>query len=238
MSAASDDCVMAFSGIIGAIGCEQTDTLVWILRQMRRLGPPCLRAFHPSSPSDLMPVLGEDPEPGLVATAKRLNASGAEFLVMPCNTTHLLADQIVAASAVPFLNAVEAASAEVTKNGAKVVGIIGSAVLERRKQYETPMERCGAKVIYPSDQARLPAGIKEAKSIGPTDFTRAVVGGAAAELAVKNANCLLVACTELSLMQNEAKLRSNVPGADAMDVLVSATHDCAKRWTPWDKYSD
>ena len=29
----------------------------WILRQTRRLGPPCLRAFHSPSPSTLIPVL-------------------------------------------------------------------------------------------------------------------------------------------------------------------------------------
>jgi hypothetical protein len=30
---------------------------MWILRQRRRFGPPCLRAFHSPSPSALMPVL-------------------------------------------------------------------------------------------------------------------------------------------------------------------------------------
>lgn len=30
---------------------------ICILRQTRRLGPPCLRAYHSPSPSDLMPVL-------------------------------------------------------------------------------------------------------------------------------------------------------------------------------------
>ncbi len=30
---------------------------MWILRQTRRLGPPCLRAFHSPSPSTLIPVL-------------------------------------------------------------------------------------------------------------------------------------------------------------------------------------
>ena len=29
----------------------------WILRQTRRLAPPCLRAFHSPSPSTLIPVL-------------------------------------------------------------------------------------------------------------------------------------------------------------------------------------
>ena len=30
---------------------------IWILRQTRRFGPPCLRAFHSPSPSTLIPVL-------------------------------------------------------------------------------------------------------------------------------------------------------------------------------------
>jgi hypothetical protein len=37
--------------------CEIGKDRIHSLRQMRRLGPPCLRAFHSSSPPDLMPVL-------------------------------------------------------------------------------------------------------------------------------------------------------------------------------------
>lgn len=148
---------------------------------------------------------------------------------MPCNTTHLFAPQIAAASTVPFLNAVDAAAHAVTKDGATTVGIIGSPVLKRTKLYEAPLARFGARPLYPADQDRLLAGIKEAKSKGPTDFSRAVVGDAAAELAANGADCILVACTEFSLMQDEAARRSNLPVADAMDVLVAATHDAAMR---------
>ena len=42
---------------IARISSVPSSTSMWILRQRRRLGPSCLRAFHSPSPSSLMSVL-------------------------------------------------------------------------------------------------------------------------------------------------------------------------------------
>src|SRR2546427_7655001 len=44
---------------------------------------------------------GEDPTPGLIATAQNLQQAGADFLVIPCNTAHFFYDRIVTAVSIP-----------------------------------------------------------------------------------------------------------------------------------------
>jgi hypothetical protein len=53
---------------------------IYILRHSRRLGPPCLRAFHSPSPSALMPVLSTARQLPLAATR------GDQKVQWPCRT--------------------------------------------------------------------------------------------------------------------------------------------------------
>ena len=51
---------------------------------------------------------GDNPGPVLAKMATRLEAAGADFIVMPCNAAHAWQDDIVAAASNPFISMVEA----------------------------------------------------------------------------------------------------------------------------------
>lgn len=105
-------------GIIGGMGPEAT------VEFMMRL----LRATYAEDDQDHIPVIadnnsqvpsritwllenkGADPVPEILRTTRRLCEAGADFLVMPCNTTHAFAPQIVETATVPFLHAIEIAA--------------------------------------------------------------------------------------------------------------------------------
>ena len=50
---------------------------------------------------------GEDPGPVLAAMAKGLQAAGADFLVMPCNTAHAFKDAIIEAVDIPLVSIID-----------------------------------------------------------------------------------------------------------------------------------
>ena len=47
---------------------------------------------------------GEDPGPVLAEMAARLEANGADFLVIPCNTAYAFEDAILAATSIPLIS--------------------------------------------------------------------------------------------------------------------------------------
>lgn len=219
-------------GIIGGMGPEAT------VEFMMRL----LRATYAEDDQDHIPVIadnnsqvpsriswllenkGEDPVPEILRTTRRLCDAGVDFLVMPCNTTHAFAPQIIKAATVPFLHAIEIAAGAVTKTGAQQVGILGSPAMERTAIYEAPLAALNATAVYPTDQARLLSAIREAKAKGPTPLAQEIVGQMAQELAQKGVDVILVACTEFSLMQDVIAQKSGLPTVDALDALVDAAH--------------
>ena len=75
---------------------------------------------------------GESPAPALGQMAARLEAAGAEALVMACNTAHHYADAVSASAGIPFLNMIELAAdraAQLTDGG--VVGVLASPAVAK-----------------------------------------------------------------------------------------------------------
>jgi hypothetical protein len=85
---------------------------MWILRQTRRLEPPCLRAFHSPSPSTLIPVLstkqvqralraavGDVDLQGLLAADRVLKSGTAQS--RPISRSRLSTNPVVCRSAMP-----------------------------------------------------------------------------------------------------------------------------------------
>jgi aspartate racemase len=62
----------------------------------------------------------------LVEKAKIIEASGAVCLFLATNTMHKVRNQIKAAISIPFVDIFETVSKEITKNGKKNIGILGT----------------------------------------------------------------------------------------------------------------
>src|SRR5436190_10023963 len=96
-------------GVIGGMGPEAT---VEFMRRLVAAVPAKDDADHlhviadnnPKIPSRIKALIeggGEDPAPVLTAMAQRLEAAGADFLVIPCNTAHYYLPQIAASVRIP-----------------------------------------------------------------------------------------------------------------------------------------
>ncbi|WP_163851923.1 aspartate/glutamate racemase family protein [Pseudooceanicola aestuarii] len=216
-------------GIIGGMGPEAT-----ILMMSRLLAGTPARddADHipvlvdsntrvPSRIAHLIEGTGADPTPVLVSMAQGLEAGGASFLAMPCNTAHSYFAAIAGAVAVPVLNMVElTAAAVVDLHPTGPVGILASPAVERTGIFATAFAAHGREVIYPADRDAILTAIRAVKA-GRAAEAMPRLTQAAAELARQGASVAVIGCSEFSIV---APQLTTPPLAliDSLDVLVGA----------------
>lgn len=219
-------------GILGGMGPEAT---VDLMRRVIAGTPARDDADHirmvvdsnPGVPSRIEALIdgtGESPVPCLVEMAMGLEAQGADFLVVPCNTAHHYHAQVAAAVGVPILNLIEmtAHDASRLRPGLTRVGLLASTALRQIRLYEPWFDEIGARVLYPGSglQQELMGLIRAVKAGRYTPVQVAACDRAAEDLEAQGAQCLVVACTELSVVAE--RLHTELPVCDAADVLARA----------------
>jgi aspartate racemase len=217
-------------GVIGGMGPAATvDFLGRIVRGVAatddRDHPRILIDSNPHVPDRNAALAGKGPSPGpaLAAMAIGLAAQGAELLAMPCNAAHGWADDVRAATSLPFIDMVEASIAR--SRGARTVGLIAVAATLDARLYHAPLEALGITVIEPdrASVAELVARVK-AGDTGPE--ARAAATALAQELAAQGADLLIAACTEIPLVLGAAQCP--VPLIETTQALADATLAAAR----------
>lgn len=221
-------------GVIGGMGPEAT---VDFLRRLVARTPARDDADHlhvlvdnnPKIPSRIAALIegtGEDPAPVLCRMARGLEAQGADFLVMPCNTAHYYLPAIARAVRIPVLDMVQLAINKLA-GGPRRIGLLASPAVRLVGLYKARMEQAGLDVIFPdaSHEERLLGVIKAVKAGKHGDEQQKDYAAVAQHLRQAGAEALLVACTELSVLAPPETGSSLV---DTLDVLVGATIDAAR----------
>jgi len=225
-------------GIIGGMGPEAT---VEFMRRVIAATPArddrdhlhMLVDNNPKIPSRIAAIIegtGEDPAPVLCEMAKGLEAQGADFLVMPCNTAHYYLTQIARCVNIPLLNMVDLSVKALLAAEAKPrrIGMLASPAVRRVGLYGRQLEQAGLQTIFPGqqDEALILAIIKAVKAGQLRDEHRKDYARIATSLSEGGAEALLIACTELSIMGPPAGITR--PAFDTLDILVEATIGAAR----------
>ena len=220
-------------GILGGMGPQAT-----LLLQQRLLDLvqaeddsshlPLLVDMNPQVPSRLDWILhqhGNDPGPVLAQMAKGLESAGAQALAMPCNTAHHFSQSITNAVSIPFLNMLDMATIGVTDQCAAgdKVGMIASPATIDINLFEGIFTPHQLNTVWPDDLDNILATIRQIKATGVSDIEISTMQDAADECIEKGAKCLVVGCTEFSLLSKQ--LKSSVPIIDTLDLLVAAIHE-------------
>ncbi len=227
------------AGILGGMGPEAT---VDLLRRIIRNTPArddqdhirCLVDINPKIPSRIKRLLeggGEDPGPVLADMARRLEAWGADFLVMACNTAHNYYADVRDAVSVPVLNMIELAIREAARLApGGVAGILASPAVRLTGLYGVLCTALGLTPLYAEAQweQRLLQVIRDVKAGCTGGPVRTAFAEIVAHVRGKGANVLIIACTELGVIGAQA----DIPLVDAADVLARAVVDTAKGRTP------
>lgn len=182
---------------------------------------------NPKIPSRIKAIIeknGESPAPVMQQMAQNLADQGAELLAIPCNTAHFYYDQVAATlpSQARLLNMIELSVQTIRQALPKAtkVGLLASTALRITQLYEAPCQRQGLEIIYPTeeDQCMLMTLITQIKANQHKREHIDVYHDIAKHLYQRSADCLLVACTELSVIGMADDIA--LPVFDALDILV------------------
>jgi aspartate racemase len=216
-------------GVIGGMGPEATVDFMHrlVARTPARDDADHLHVLvdnNPKIPSRIAALIegtGEDPAPVLCGMAKGLQAQGADFLVMPCNTAHYYLPAIARSVTIPVLDMVELAIQKLAKP--QRVGMLASPAVRKVGLYQARMEQAGLQALFPEaqDEQALLGIIKAVKAGRLDDNHREAYSKIAGKLLDAGADALLVACTEFSVIGPPAGVAA--PVVDALDVLVEST---------------
>ena len=146
---------------------------------------------------------GADPLPAMTDSLRKLEACGADCIIMPCNTAHYFLPRLQALTEVPFLSMLEATAktcADRFPDGTAAVlatkGTLAAGL------YHPALEKEGVPFLLPRETEQdalmrvIYDGVKAGK--GPEDY-RADMEAVAEALTVRGADYFILGCTELPL---------------------------------------
>ncbi|RZZ85806.1 aspartate/glutamate racemase family protein [Pseudoxanthomonas winnipegensis] len=135
--------------------------------------------------------------------ARRLQAGGADFIVLCTNTMHKVADAITAATPLPLLHIADATAQALLDAGIARVGLLGTRFTMEQDFYRKRLEARGLKVLVPSapDRDHVHRIIYDELCQGVIDETsRATYRQVMARLVEAGAQSIILGCTEISLL--------------------------------------
>ena len=198
-------------GLIGGMSWESSAEYYRIINQQvrDRLGP--LRSAQillysvDFGPVEQAQYAGrwDDAAQILQDAARRLQAGGADCIVLCTNTMHLVAPQIEAAVSVPFLHIADAAGAAAVKANTLTVGLLGTAFTMEQDFLKARLAAQGLNVLVPDADERRAVHriIYEELCVGViSEASRLVYQQAIANLAARGAQAIILGCTEIGLL--------------------------------------
>lgn len=144
---------------------------------------------------------------GLAQAAQRLQAAGADFIIIATNTMHIVIDQVRALVGIPVLSLLDAVADAILTRGMSTVGLLGTRFTMENPFYQDALAPRGISLLVPDEEDRklvntiiydeLVAGQIRDESRG--EFVAII-----RRLAARGAEGVILGCTEIPLLVNEA----------------------------------
>lgn len=144
---------------------------------------------------------GENPVPEIQRSARRLEAAGAELLLMPCNTSYYFYDRIQAAVSIPLLHMPREAAEVLKAAGVNRAGILATDGTIRGGVYEKALSEVGIQAVFPGqeDQRQVMRLIYEGVKARAIPYEAIPVEEILWNLREQGAEKTVLACTELPI---------------------------------------
>lgn len=189
--------------------------------------PPCILYSATQVPDRSAFLLGAGPDPTaeLQAAARLIEAAGADFIAMPCNSAHAFLPAMREAVAIPILDMIALAVAAAVRvvPRARRIGILATSGTVEAGLYGDRLERHEREPVYPDADVQLQvmAAIKDVKSGRTEERSDERLVRAAHHLSERGADCIIMGCTEVPLALDSAD--SPLAAIDGNQALVDAT---------------
>jgi aspartate racemase len=164
----------------------------------------------------------------LVDAARRVEAAGAELLVLCTNTMHRLADQVQAAIDIPLVHIADATAQAMRRLGTRRVGLLGTRYTMEQDFYRGRLVRHGLEVLVPERAAleavhriiyeELVQGVVRPES-------RALYLETIDALAGRGADAVVLGCTEIELLVRDGD--AGIPLLETARIHAETAADAA-----------
>jgi aspartate racemase len=172
--------------------------------------------FHLDRPLD-RPAVSEAARGAL----RRLEESGVDFIAMPCNTAHILYDELAASVGVPLLNMIDETVGAVPP-GSRRVALFATRMTAESGLSERGLAGAGLTLVAGEGwQARVYDLIAAVKASPDRAAPQAMWDALAADVAGAGADTVLLGCTDLNAV--EPRLPAGLRLLDATACLARAT---------------
>lgn len=160
--------------------------------------------------------------PFLIEEAKRLEKSGVDFLVMPCNSLHVFIAEIREAVNIPVLSIVEETGEYLNEQGFKKVGLISTSATVANSVYEKTLDVNNIDYVVPDDlqKAKMDKIIQRLINGQHLNSDRELILKIIDDLIGNGVDSIALACTDLQLLLPST---SEVAIFDTMKVLANST---------------
>jgi aspartate racemase len=228
-------------GILGGMGPEATvDLFTKIVKGTRvKKDQDHLRILidnNPKIPDRTLAIQGKGPSPlpQLVRSAKLLENSGANLIVIPCVTAHYYYESLKKKVKIPILNLVEMTVQHIKSRlkGISKVGLLATTGTIQAGLFQTSFSHTDLQLIIPTPEVqkkwvmRAVYGKGGIKAIGPSENSKRLILKASETLIRQGAQAIIAGCTEVPLVLKEGDL--SVPVIDPISILAKATIEKAQ----------
>lgn len=220
-------------GIVGVLGGMGPLATVDFMHKMLAATPastdqehvPVVVSCIPQVPDRTAAFRGEGASPlaAMVASGRRLVAAGAGLVVMPCNTAHLWFDPVAEALGLPMLHLVDAALEEAALRAGEGsrIGLLATDATLASGLYVNRAAATGrVQWLLPTAGEMLECvmpGIAAVKA-GRLEPATRLFAGVSHALARRGATAVVLGCTEIPLVLDEAA--AGLPVVDASAALA------------------
>jgi len=181
---------------------------------------------NPQIPDRQEAIRGDDSQvrSALLAAAQQLESSGADFLVMPCNTAHAFVDDAINSVAIPFIHIVKETVREIENDypSVKLVGVLATDACLLAGVYQNELMATGKTAVLPGidDQQECMSLIAAIKAGNTDKDVRQRMAELADRLVSNGAEAVIAGCTEIPLVLDNSVIKAP---------LISSTAVLAKR---------
>lgn len=180
------------------------------------------RASTPDRTAFILGKSDANPLPVMIEEAKRLSDAGADLIVIPCNTAHFFYDGLQKATSIPILNIISETVSYLKHRGIECFGLLATEGTVASGAYHRLCEPKGIRCIVPSRQEQdeltnmIYGAVKQNQKPDFASFLRI-----SQSLLNQGCECLVLGCTELSLLRREGLTQPWY--VDSLEVLAYRT---------------
>lgn len=160
--------------------------------------------------------------PFLVQAAKNLEAGGADFIVLACNSLHKFIEDIREAVKIPVLSIIEETVNFLKSQNIKTVGTLATSITINNQLYKARLNKEDISEVVPDaqDQERLGQLIYDLATGNYSDADKKALDQIIKKIGKANIQAIILACTDLQLLTPQC---DGIKIFDTMQILVDAT---------------